>query len=232
MDSSVICGLFITMFLVGGISISAFFYFIPIFLWITALASGANVKLGDLIGMRLKGIPPKSIILPLIMATPAGLDITMKELVEHYLAGGRVNQIVSAMIAAKQADRNLTLDMARTLDLRGLNVGNIVKDSIKPKVLRSQVIEAMSPDGFLFNFIFMITVRTDLERINLSEYDKLIMTRLYEAAANALQNFKNYREVLDNTGKLCEMMKKRDICEGTSLELISIDLIECVVNER
>lgn len=41
------------------------FAFVPMRLWITALASGSHVGIGTLIGMRLRKVPPAKIVLPL-----------------------------------------------------------------------------------------------------------------------------------------------------------------------
>jgi uncharacterized protein YqfA (UPF0365 family) len=39
-------------------------YFVPVGLWVAALASGAKVGIGELIAMRLRRVPPQQIVNP------------------------------------------------------------------------------------------------------------------------------------------------------------------------
>ncbi|MCB0288118.1 MAG: flotillin-like FloA family protein, partial [Calditrichaeota bacterium] len=53
-----------------------FFYFIPVQLWVTAIASRVRVSLLSLVGMRLRKISPALIVNVLINARKAGLNVT------------------------------------------------------------------------------------------------------------------------------------------------------------
>ena len=112
------------------------FNFIPVGLWISALAAGVNVSIITLIGMRLRRVVPNKIILPLIKAQKAGLDVTIDKLESHYLAGGNVDRVVDALIAAQRANIPLTFETATAIDLAGRNVLEAVQMSVNPKVIR------------------------------------------------------------------------------------------------
>ena len=99
--------------------ISLFFRFVPVGLWITAYFSGVKVGIGNLIGMRLRRVVPKMIINPMIKATKAGLVINTNELEAHYLAGGNVNMVIDALIAAQRANIDLEFEQAAAIDLAG-----------------------------------------------------------------------------------------------------------------
>lgn len=58
-----------------------FFIFVPIGLWISAIASGVKVSIFDLIGMRLRRVAPAKIVLPMIKATKAGLGVKVNQLI-------------------------------------------------------------------------------------------------------------------------------------------------------
>src|SRR3990167_7381494 len=79
-------------------------YLIPVRLWIAAFASGADVGLFTLVGMRLRRVPPGTIVTARISAVKAGLDIPVNDLEAHYLAGGNVVNVVNAMISADKAN--------------------------------------------------------------------------------------------------------------------------------
>lgn len=63
---------------------SLFVYFIPVGLWISAMAANVKVSLANLIGMRLRRVRPQTIVLPLIKATKAGLGIDISKLEAHF----------------------------------------------------------------------------------------------------------------------------------------------------
>ena len=52
----------------------------------------------NLIGMRLRRVVPSKIILPLVKANKAGLDVNVNQLEAHYLAGGDVDRVVDASL--------------------------------------------------------------------------------------------------------------------------------------
>ena len=55
-------------------------YYVPVGLWLAALASGVYVSLPKLILMRIRQVKPQIIVYPLINATKAGIVLKRKEL--------------------------------------------------------------------------------------------------------------------------------------------------------
>ena len=102
--------------------ITLFFTFVPVGLWISAIASGVKVGIIALVGMRLRRVAPSRIVLPMIKATKAGLNLKLNQLEAHYLAGGNVNSVVNALIAAERAQISLTFEQASAIDLAGRDV--------------------------------------------------------------------------------------------------------------
>ena len=76
-----------------------------------------RVSIFTLVGMRLRRVPPGKIIMPLVKAVKAGLPVTIDKLEAHYLAGGNVDQVIDALIAAHRADIPLTFERAAAIDL-------------------------------------------------------------------------------------------------------------------
>lgn len=124
-----------------------FFTFVPVGLWISAIASGVKIGIINLIGMRLRRVKPAKIVLPMIKATKAGLDIKVNQLEAHYLAGGNVDSVVNALIAAQRAQMQLSFEKASAIDLAGRNVFEAVKMSVTPKVIETTLISAVAKDG-------------------------------------------------------------------------------------
>src|SRR5919108_3693943 len=140
-------------------------YLIPIPLWIAAWASGAYVGLLTLIGMRLRRVPPGTVVTARISAAKAGLGISINDLEAHYLAGGNVVNVVNAMISADKANIPLPLQRAAAIDLAGRDVLAAVKMSVLPKVIETPRIAAVARDGIQLHAICRVTVRTNLDRL-------------------------------------------------------------------
>ncbi|HQG29376.1 MAG TPA: flotillin-like FloA family protein, partial [Candidatus Ozemobacteraceae bacterium] len=124
---------FVVLIIIGGlIGFFVLTYFVPVGLWVSALASGVPVGLFDLIGMRLRGVSPYQIINPAITAIKGGLDVALQALESHYLAGGNVQKVVSALISAQRAGIPLSFKQATAIDLAGRDVLDAVRNCVKP----------------------------------------------------------------------------------------------------
>lgn len=58
------------------IVLAIFFTFVPVMLWISALAAGVRISIFTLVGMRLRRVIPSRVVNPLIKAHKAGLSAT------------------------------------------------------------------------------------------------------------------------------------------------------------
>ena len=80
-----------------------FLYYFPLGLWIRTIAAGVPLSIGALIRMRIIGVPAGVIVENLVRARKAGLTTTVDQLVSHVLAGGNIQKVTLAMIAAQRA---------------------------------------------------------------------------------------------------------------------------------
>mgnify|MGYP000435374541 CR=1 FL=1 len=141
-----------------------FLHFVPLGLWVSALAAGVNVGIFTLVGMRLRRVVPSKIVLPLVKANKAGLDVNVDQLEAHYLAGGDVDRVVDALIAAERAAIPLTFERAAAIDLAGRDVLEAVQMSVNPKVIETPLISAVAKNGIelkvrpVLRFVPILTV--------------------------------------------------------------------------
>ena len=143
--SMIFGGGFVVVLAIVGIAI--FLNFVPLGLWISAIAAGVNVGIFNLIGMRLRRVPASQIVLPLIKANKAGLDVNVNQLEAHYLAGGNVDRVIDALIAAHRAQIELSFERGCAIDLAGRNVLEAVQMSVNPEVIETPVVSAVAKDG-------------------------------------------------------------------------------------
>ena len=155
--------------LVAFLAIALIYFFarfFPVGLWISAMASGVRVRISILIGMRFRRIAPGDVVRPLIKATKAGLNIDINEMEAHMLAGGHLNRVVDALIAAQAANIDLSFENCRAIDLAGRDVLEAVKTSVNPKVIETPIVAAVAKDGIELKAKARVTVRTNLDKLS------------------------------------------------------------------
>ncbi len=216
-------------FLVFGIIILIllFFYFVPVGLWITAYFSGVKVRIfKDLIGMRLRKVPPIRIIRPKIAATKAGIDVEIDKMEAHYLAGGNVQNVINALISADKANINLTFERATAIDLAGRDVLEAVKLSVNPKVINTPMIAAVAMDGIQVRAMSRVTVRANIERLVGGAGEETIIARVGEGIVTTIGSAASHKNVLENPDRISKTVLEKGLDSGTAFEILSIDIAD------
>lgn len=214
------------------IFLAIFFTFIPVGLWISAFAAGVRVGIFTLIGMRLRRVSPAKIILPLIKASKAGLDLNVNQLEAHYLAGGNVDKVVNALIAAHRADMNLQFVRAAAIDLAGRDVLEAVKMSVNPKVIETPNISAVAKDGIELLVKARVTVRTNLDRLIGGAGEATIIARVGEGIVTTVGSSQSHKDVLENPDSISRTVLSKGLDAGTAYEILSIDIADVDVGRN
>ena len=189
------------------IVVSLFLHFVPIGLWISAMAAGVSVGIVNLIGMRLRRVIPSKIILPLVKANKAGLDVNVNQLEAHYLAGGDVDRVVDALIAAHRATMSLTFERACAIDLAGRDVLEAVQMSVNPKVIETPFISAVAQNGIELKVRARVTVRANIDRLVGGAGEATVIARVGESGKAYLREHK--AELTAERRKSAEQRAKR-----------------------
>lgn len=211
---------------------SVIFSFIPIRLWIAALAAGVRVSLVTLIGMRLRRVVPAKVVEPLIKATKAGLDLNVNNLEGHYLAGGNVDNVVNALIAAQRANIDLGFERAAAIDLAGRNVLEAVQMSVNPKVIETPVVAAVASDGIELKARARVTVRANIERLVGGAGEETIIARVGEGMVSTIGSAENHKKVLENPDDISRTILEKGLDAGTAFEILSIDIADVDVGKN
>ena len=212
--------------------LSMFFSFVPVGLWISALAAGVHVGIFTLVGMRLRRVSPIKIILPLIKASKAGLEVNVNQLEAHYLAGGNVDRVVNALIAAYRADMDLQFIRAAAIDLAGRDVLEAVKMSVNPKVIETPNISAVSKEGIELLVKARVTVRTNLDRLIGGAGEATIIARVGEGIVTTVGSSSSHKEVLENPDLISRTVLSKGLDAGTAYEILSIDIADVDVGRN
>ncbi|MEA4897390.1 MAG: flotillin-like protein FloA [Eubacteriales bacterium] len=230
MEAGVIGGLFLVVAIV--VFLIFFFSFVPVGLWISAVASGVHVSIATLVGMRFRRINPARIVLPLIKATKAGLKVNMNEMEAHLLAGGNVDRVINALIAAQAANIPLDFDDCRAIDLAGRDVLQAVQMSVNPKVIETPVVAAIAKDGIELRAKARVTVRANIERLVGGAGEETIIARVGEGIVTTVGSAETHKAVLENPDLISRTVLAKGLDAGTAFEILSIDIADVDVGRN
>ncbi len=230
---------------VGLFGILLFFFAVIVFanfgrLYVEAWSAGANVKMADLIGMWLRKVNSTVIVRTKIQAVKGGLeDITTAALESHYLARGRVENVVHALISAQRANIPLDFKTACAIDLAGRDIVDAVNTTVNPKVIDcpnpSQgrtTIDAVAKDGIQLKARARVTVKTNIHRLVGGATEETVIARVGEGIVSAIGSANNHTEVLENPDKISKAVLSKGLDGGTAYEILSIDIADVDVGEN
>src|SRR5690554_1365033 len=216
----------------GILFLSILLSFIPVGLWISAWAAGVKVGLVNLIGMRFRRVAPARIVSPLVKATKAGLELNTNMLEGHYLAGGNVDRVVNALIAAQRANIDLGFARAAAIDLAGRDVLQAVQMSVNPKVIETPVVAAVAKDGIEVKAKARVTVRANIDRLVGGAGEETIIARVGEGIVSTIGSSETHALVLENPDSISKVVLHRGLDSGTAYEILSIDIADVDVGEN
>jgi len=212
-----------------------FGYFIPLRLWVAALAAGVKLGLLSLVGMRLRKVDPNVIVPSLIMLHKAGLATEVNQMEAHYLAGGNVLNVIKALISADKAEIVLNFERAAAIDLAGRDVLDAVKTSVNPKVIdapKENMIAAVAKDGIQVLAKARVTVRANLDRLVGGATEETIIARVGEGIVTTIGSSASYKNVIENPDSISKTVLDKGLDAGTAFEILSIDIADIDVGKN
>jgi uncharacterized protein YqfA (UPF0365 family) len=206
--------------------------FVPVMLWISALAAGVRVSIFTLVGMRLRRVTPSKVINPLIKAHKAGLNVTTNQLESHYLAGGNVDRVVNALIAAHRANIELSFERCAAIDLAGRDVLEAVQMSVNPKVIETPFIAGVAMNGIEVKAKARITVRANIERLVGGAGEATVVARVGEGVVSTIGSSESHSKVLENPDSISQTVLSKGLDAGTAFEILSIDIADVDIGKN
>ncbi|ODA42661.1 flotillin-like protein FloA [Desulfosporosinus sp. BG] len=217
---------------IAFVLVSVLLSFIPVGLWISALAAGVNVGIFNLIGMRLRRVVPSKIVNPMIKGHKAGLAIATDQLEAHYLAGGNVDRVVNALIAAERAAIPLQFERAAAIDLAGRDVLQAVQMSVNPKVIETPVVSAVAQNGIELRVKAKVTVRANIDRLVGGAGEETVIARVGEGIVTSIGSSESHKAVLEKPELISQTVLAKGLDAGTAFEILSIDMADVDVGKN
>ncbi len=209
-----------------------FLGFVPLGLWVSALASGVHVSIFTLIGMKIRRVSPSKIVGPLIKAEKAGLNMEISKMEAHYLAGGNLDRVITALITARGANIGLDFPEACAIDLAGRDVLQAVQMSVNPRVIETPIVAAIAKDGIELRAKARVTVRANIERLVGGAGEETIVARVGEGIVTTVGSAQTHKEVLENPDLISRTVLGKGLDAGTAFEILSIDIADVDVGRN
>jgi uncharacterized protein YqfA (UPF0365 family) len=233
----VLIGVAIIAIIVFLIMFAVLFQFIG--LYIRARVSNAPVGLLDLVGMRLRRVNGMAIVNARIQAMRAGLNVSTPEMESHFLAGGDVQRVINAMIAANKANIELTWQTATAIDLAGRDILDAVQTSVNPKVIDvpsaamgRNSIDGVAKDGIQLKVKARVTVRTNIRSLVGGATEETVIARVGEGIVTAIGSAEDYKHVLENPDRISKAVLGKGLDANTAFEILSIDIADIDVGDN
>lgn len=225
-------GLYVIIIIGALILIWIILYFIPIGLWFQALVSGVRISLLQLIFMRWRKVPPSIIVGALIEGTKAGITVLRDDLEAHYLAGGRVQQVVHALVSAAKANIDLPFNMATAIDLAGRDVLEAVRMSVNPKIIDTPAVTAVAKDGIQLVSKARVTVRANIRQLVGGAGEETVLARVGEGIVSSIGSSSSHKAVLENPDSISKLVLEKGLDAGTAFEILSIDIADIDIGKN
>ena len=225
-------GLYIVIIVGALVLLWIILYFIPIGLWFQALVSGVKISLLQLIFMRWRKVPPSVVVGALIEGTKAGLVLHRDDLEAHFLAGGRVAQVVHALVSASKANIDLPFQMATAIDLAGREVFEAVQMSVNPKVIDTPPVTAVAKDGIQLISKARVTVRANIKQLVGGAGEETVLARVGEGIVSSIGSSNSHKAVLENPDSISKTVLDKGLDAGTAFEILSIDIADIDIGKN
>ncbi len=206
-------------------------------LWVQAYLSRAKTSLFSLVGMQLRRVNPTVIVRAQISAIQAGMEMNVRDLEAHYLAGGNVINVVRALIAADRANLGLDFRRAAAIDLAGRDVLEAVQTCVNPKVIdcpdpTKGKVAAMAKDGIQVLARARVTVRANINRLVGGATEETIIARVGEGIVSTIGSSQTHKDVLENPDAISKTVLSKGLDAGTAFEILSIDIADVDIGEN
>lgn len=224
------------LIILGVVGLVGFILFIMLFqiigLWLSSLLSGVPINLFQLMFMRIRKVPPSTIVNAMVTSHKAGIQLTRDELEAHFLAGGNVPAVVSALISADKANIVLGFQQAAAIDLAGRDVLEAVRTSVNPRVINTPNVAAVAQDGIQLITKARVTVRANIQRLVGGAGEETILARVGEGIVTSIGSSKSHKSVLENPDSISKLVLAKGLDAGTAFEILSIDIADIDVGEN
>ena len=178
---------------------------------IKAVKSGIPLSIDDLSTHHMAGGSVPMVVLALIAAKKADIDLTF-------------NRACAIDLATKGTGKTV-LEAAKT------SVNPRVIDCPEPRAGKT-TIDAVAKDGIVIKVKARVTVRTNLSRFVGGATEETIIARVGEGIVTTIGSANSYKDVLENPDRISKTVLAKALDSNTAFEILSIDIADVDIGDN
>src|SRR5699024_9369709 len=147
-------------------------------------------------------------------------------------AGGNVDRVVNALIAAHRANMELTFERAAAIDLAGRDVLEAVQMSVNPRAIETPSIVGIAMDGSEVKDLARIPVGATIDRLVGGAGEETVSARVGEGGVSTIGSSDSHKQVLENPVSISHTVLAKGLDAGTVFEILSIDIADVDIGKN
>lgn len=221
-------GLYVTIGIVAVVIIvlAIILGLVPVGLWFKGVMSGTYISAHKLVGLRLRKVNVALIVNCYINCKKAGVNVTLQDFESHYIAGGNLVKVTEALIAAKTAKVDLSIETAKAIDLANKDIMQEVKNSLNPIVVVTNPITAVAKDGIELILKARVTLISDINKLLGGAGEDTILAKISENIVSTIANANEHTNILENPNIISKSIMEKEVSKDTAFNILSVDVAE------
>ena len=201
------------------------FFLLPKKIYFMAFFSGAFIGVFKLISMKMRKLDIENIVKAYILSRKSHQHISISTLESISTSGGHPMAVVEAINASKTAKINMSLDFIKAVDVAGLDVLEIIKETISPKVVEIPLVTSVAMDKWEINVKISVTLKTNLKNFLSGVGIDTIVARAVEAVVTKINNTPKASFLVSKPQFVDKAIFDASIDEDAKYELVSADVL-------
>ncbi len=221
--SGYIVGIVFGLIFLGAVIL--FCVLVPVKEYFKCLFSKCHVGAVTLRAMKMRNLPCSLITEWYIYSRHTGLNISIKDLEGHYGSGGNLQNVVSGLVYAQNASVDLSFDSAKTLDLEGRDIKNIIEECINVRTFESGIFKTVSRDEKEILFNIQISVKTNLDKLIGGVKEDTLLARAKEIFI-CMVACDIAKDAIKNCDTYTKNIELKELDKDSFYKIVGVDVVE------
>lgn len=201
------------------------FIMMPRKAYFIALFSGVYLSIFKSISMKMRKLDVNEIVNAYILAKKSHLAITLLDLEMVLISGGHPMKVLEGLNAAQSAKLKLDFEFIKAVDIAGLDIMEVIRNCITPKVIELPLINSVAQDNIEVNVKVSLTLKININNYLKGVDDETISARAVESVVTKIANTENASTLISRPQLLDKAIYDAKIDSDSKYELCSVDVI-------
>lgn len=206
------------------LGIILFMIIIPFKAWVVAIFAGAYVPSYKLLSVKARKIDVMMLVNAFIQSKKSGMGFSFSELEAYHLSGGNCKTLLSSLYKAKNANIALETEKAKSIDLAGLNLEELVDSAINSKKITIENISALTQDSIEIIATVNVTVKTNIKNALVGHDENTLRDKISSFIIGKIALSGNHKALLSHPQTLTSGWEKAGIDKENIFEIVNMEI--------